>query len=211
MSNSPVYLVSKENIIAFLNGDTSLATEGSERLQTIRNVTNASPRTFAILEDTEKMSPRISVGDTILIDPESTTIAGAGQHSLWLWQIGNDFVVAAVRESDEGLTLHFDNKELQGPLQVSPECCVGYVAGFVPWFFDNDEPLTGSNEEEGATGSTNDKYGNVINWKADPDIGIIKISVNGEEVAVWCYEDNPDAVFSDFMEIWHKAQAATKI
>jgi hypothetical protein len=62
-------------------------------------------------------------------------------------------------------------------------------------------------EEENNSGSTTDSYGNALNWKAYPDSGLVEIFANGEEVVSWCYEDEAECVFSEFVMIWKKAQA----
>lgn len=63
-------------------------------------------------------------------------------------------------------------------------------------------------EEENNRGSDTDDYGNTLSWKADPDCGLIEIFANGEEVVSWCYEDEAESVFSEFVKIWKKAQTA---
>lgn len=61
-------------------------------------------------------------------------------------------------------------------------------------------------EEENNTGSATDKYGNKLSWKSDPDMGLIEIFVNDEEVSSWTYEDDAEHVFDEFMKVWNKAQ-----
>ena len=61
-------------------------------------------------------------------------------------------------------------------------------------------------EDENNMGETTDDHGNKLSWKATPDDGLIEFSVNGEELTVWCYEDEPELAFSEFVKIWEKAQ-----
>ncbi|MCT8857586.1 hypothetical protein K5M76_09350 [Shewanella xiamenensis] len=64
-------------------------------------------------------------------------------------------------------------------------------------------------EEENNRGSETDSFGNVVEWHAEPDHGLIEFKSNGVEVAAWCYEDDPEIAFNNFMEIWNKAQDLT--
>ncbi|SEQ48075.1 hypothetical protein SAMN03080615_01618 [Amphritea atlantica] len=66
-------------------------------------------------------------------------------------------------------------------------------------------------QEENNRGDMVDKFGNRITWKADPDDGLIESSVNSEEIATWCYEDEAEATFLSFMEIWNKAQERAQV
>ena len=63
-------------------------------------------------------------------------------------------------------------------------------------------------EEENNSGFDTDDYGNTLSWKVDPDCGLIEIFANGKEVVSWCYEDEAESVFSEFVKIWRCAQAA---
>lgn len=65
-------------------------------------------------------------------------------------------------------------------------------------------------EEENNRGSETDSFGNVVEWHADPDCGLIEFKVNGEEVSAWSYEDDPELAFHNFIEIWNKAQELTR-
>ncbi len=64
-------------------------------------------------------------------------------------------------------------------------------------------------EDENNRGSETDSFGNVVEWHADPDDGLINFSVNGVEVADWSYEDDPEVALHHFMQIWNKAQSLT--
>ncbi|MCG9964577.1 hypothetical protein [Shewanella cutis] len=65
-------------------------------------------------------------------------------------------------------------------------------------------------EEENNRGSETDSFGNVVEWHADPDDGLINFSVNGVTVADWSFEDDPEDALNCFMKIWNKAQELTK-
>lgn len=64
--------------------------------------------------------------------------------------------------------------------------------------------------EENNQGLEKDNYGNTLSWKATPDYGLIEISLNGEELVSWCYEDEPESVFNEFFTVWKKAQEAAR-
>lgn len=64
-------------------------------------------------------------------------------------------------------------------------------------------------EEENNRGFEPDSFGNVVEWRADPDDGLINFSVNSVEVADWSYKDDPEVALRHFMTIWHKAQSLT--
>ncbi|WP_297533003.1 hypothetical protein [Thalassolituus sp.] len=64
--------------------------------------------------------------------------------------------------------------------------------------------------EESNQGLEKDNYGNTLSWKATPDYGLIEVSLNGEELVSWCYEDEPESVFNEFFTVWKKAQEAAK-
>ena len=64
--------------------------------------------------------------------------------------------------------------------------------------------------EESNQGLEKDNYGNTLSWKATPDYGLIEISLNGEELVSWCYEDEPESVFNEFFTVWKKAQEAAR-
>jgi len=66
-------------------------------------------------------------------------------------------------------------------------------------------------EQDNNCGFTMDNFNNKISWQAYPDDGLIEISVNGEELAAWGFEDDAEGAFSSFMEIWGKAQACTHV
>lgn len=65
-------------------------------------------------------------------------------------------------------------------------------------------------EDDGDKGNKIDKFGNQIYWESDPDCGLIKISVNNEEVVTWCYEESAENIFLEFMGVWNKAQDCTQ-
>lgn len=65
-------------------------------------------------------------------------------------------------------------------------------------------------EAENNLGSHIDIHGNLIEFVATPEHGLIEFTINGEPFTEWCYEDEPESQFLEFLKIWNKAQAQAK-
>jgi hypothetical protein len=62
-------------------------------------------------------------------------------------------------------------------------------------------------EAENNQGLVIDSYGNKIAWEYLPDEELLEICANGELIATWLCEDEPEDSIKAFMVIWNKAQA----
>src|SRR5690606_15454232 len=97
----------------------------------ICDAAGAGPRTFAYVETSDGMSPRIEPGDTVYIDPDQAECKPGRE--IWLFKVGNGYALGAVTETPRGLMLRFDNQAPGWePMPVQSGDCAGKLVAFVP-------------------------------------------------------------------------------
>lgn len=98
----------------------------------IREATGSSIQTFALVLQSEGMSPRISKDDIVYIDP-SQRDCGDG---IYLFDVGVDkpvYELGAIQETPRGLVLLFDNPSPGWePIPVTHDKCIGKLVSFQP-------------------------------------------------------------------------------
>ncbi len=126
-----VVRVEKKDIKELLLGNTAVFPKGSDKDQLIAEATNAGPRTFIFSETSEGMTPRISPGDAVFVDPDQASPAPGKE--IWLFEVGSSYLLGTVHETPRGLMLRFENTSAGWePVNVNPADCVGRVVAFIP-------------------------------------------------------------------------------
>lgn len=86
---------------------------------------------FAFVESSEGMSPLIRVGDLVAINPNKRECK-AGL-DVWLFAVGDNYVLGRVKETVRGLMLNFANKEPGWePMPIAADKCYGKVVALMP-------------------------------------------------------------------------------
>ncbi|QQD22869.1 helix-turn-helix domain-containing protein [Oceanospirillaceae bacterium ASx5O] len=129
--DTPVSLVKKEDLADWIAGTSKSAGSAGTKSALIRDAAGAGPRTFAYIENSDGMSPRIEPGDTVYIDPDQAECKPGRE--IWLFRVGNGYALGAVTETPRGLMLRFDNQAPGWePMPVQPGDCAGKLVAFVP-------------------------------------------------------------------------------
>ncbi|PHS64613.1 MAG: hypothetical protein COB09_08280 [Thalassobium sp.] len=130
--DQPIPLLEKPHIGSFVSGEHgSFKESAGPKSALIRDAAGAGPRTFAYVETSDGMSPRIEPGDTVYIDPDQSECKPGRE--IWLFRVGNGYALGTVTETPRGLMLRFDNQAPGWePMPVQPADCAGKLVAFVP-------------------------------------------------------------------------------
>ena len=125
-----VVMVEKNQIGDFLAGQ-ALGKSATDPRITSAAAAMGIQSAFAFIERSAGMAPRISPGDTIIIDPTQNS-PSATTH-IYLFNINENYVLGTITDTPRGLMLSFDNQAPGWePIPVSPDWCAGRVIAFIP-------------------------------------------------------------------------------
>lgn len=126
-----VPLIDKADIGLFLSGKMSPKGDAGVSSGLIVSAVGAGSNTFAFIENNEGMASRIDHGDIVYIDPDQVTCR-AGRE-VWLFRIGEEYVLGSIKYTVRGVVLHFDNNAPGWePVPVSEDDCAGKVVALMP-------------------------------------------------------------------------------
>lgn len=131
-----VPLLKKADLDEFLSGTLTSTSTAGEKSSLIRDSVDAGAKTFAYIETSDGMSPRIEPGDTVYIDPESTDLSPGRE--IYLVKTAGGYMLGSAKETPRGLMLYFDNPSPGWePVPVEKSDCRGKVVAFVPSWLGN--------------------------------------------------------------------------
>ena len=123
-----VQVLSKSSVIPKAHGmsvETSLA---APEIASLVALLKGSGSTFAFIEDSSGMMPRIMPGEMVLIDPDATGPSGE-----WAFDVAGEVVIGVVNKTPKGLMLSFyNNSPGWEPVPVASENSIGKVVASIP-------------------------------------------------------------------------------
>lgn len=126
-----VPLLKKTELDAYLAGSLIPEYTAGEKSNLIRDSVDAGERTFAYVETSDGMSPRIESGDTVYIDPDATEMTPGRE--IYLIKTEGGFMLGSAKETPRGVMLYFDNQSPGWePIPVEESDCRGKVVAFIP-------------------------------------------------------------------------------
>lgn len=131
VTEKKVPLIDKSKIDDYLSGALRQVSDAGPDSALIVSAFSGGERTFAYIEQSDGMLPRICAGDMVYIDPDQTECKPGV--SIYMMNVDGGFILGSIKETPRGIVLHFDNRSTGWePMPISKKDCVGLVIAFTP-------------------------------------------------------------------------------